>query len=111
MIKKVKRSHFVNQYFSGTRTEDMDYYIKPEQKKEHKYLHSSCKQNNHAQKTKFSNKDFFSKWDQICRKLNLVTFFEEVLDWNVFSLVQCNDLKSESTPKAIAKNITNVAWN
>ena len=53
MIKKVKRSHFVNQYFSGTRTEDMDYYIKPEQKKEHKYLYSSCKQNNHAQKTSF----------------------------------------------------------
>ena len=31
-------------------------------------------------KMKFSIKDFFSKYDQIRRKLDLVTFTEEILD-------------------------------
>ena len=33
-----------------------------------------------AQKMKFSNKNFFSKCDQICRKLDLTAFTEEILN-------------------------------
>ena len=35
---------------------------------------------NTAQKMKFSFKDFFTKCDQIRRKLDLVTFTEEILN-------------------------------
>ena len=38
---------------------------------------------------KFSIKDFFSKWDQIRRKLDLVTFTEEILNGKLHFL--CNE--------------------
>ena len=41
-------------------------------------------------KMKFSIKDFFSKSDQIRRKLDLVTFTEEILNGKFQFFVKCN---------------------
>ena len=50
-----------------------------------------------AQKMKFSIKDFFSKCDQIHRKLGgLVTFTEEILNGKL--LILCNGYSKKSSP-------------
>ena len=43
-----------------------------------------------AQKMEFSIKDFFSKYDQICKKLRIWSFTEEILNEKLRFFVRCH---------------------
>ena len=56
---------------------------------------------------KFSIKDFFSKYDQICRKLDLVTFTEEIFNGKPHFL-RSGDNKSWQISRVKMQSVRNV---